>query len=341
MRKFFFHFMAFLAVMTLPSWAETKTEPETKTANAAAADAKPADNIGSNVVARVNGADITRGQLTQAVETMTGRMMQRGQQIDPVQRAEMENEVLEQLVAEQLVIQKSAAMKIDDLDAKVGQQLDELKKRFPNPEMFEQAMKAQGLNEAKLKEKITEGLRIDALLEQDVRSKIKITDAECKTFYDAHPEYFSQPAKVRASHILVMVPNDADDKVKAEKKATIDAARARVAGGEDFAKVAGEISECPSKERGGDLDFFGKGQMVKPFEDAVFALKDGEVSDVVATQFGYHIIKKTGSQEASTVKFEDEKSRITDFLANQKSEEQIKEYIKGLRAEAKVDLMLK
>lgn len=341
MNKFLVPLVALVVGVTLPALAETKTEAEPKPSSAPAAEAKPDATTTTNVVARVNGANITRGQLNEAVESMTMRMMQRGQEIGPAQRASMETDVLEQLVAERLVVQKSASIKIDDLDAKVGKQMTELKSRFPDPAMFDRVMKSQGLDEAKLKEKITEGIRIDALLEKDVRSKIKITDAECKTFYDAHPEYFSQPAKVRASHILVTVPADADDKVKAEKKAAIDAARARVVGGEDFAKVAGEVSECPSKAKGGDLDFFGKGQMVKPFEESVFALKNDEVSEVVTTQFGYHIIKKTGSQEATTAKFEDEKAKINEFLVDQKSEEGIRDYIKGLRAEAKVELMLK
>jgi peptidyl-prolyl cis-trans isomerase C len=295
----------------------------------------------STVVARVNGTDITRGELDKAIQSATSRMMMNGQAPQENQQSQMEKGALDELISEQLVIQKSAGIEVKNIEAQVDAKLAEIKKQFPNPEMFQEIMKSQGLDEATLRKKIAEGLRIEALIDRDVRSKITVTEADAHKFYDQNPEYFNQPAKVRASHILVMVPADADDKVKAEKKAAIDAARARVVGGEDFAKVAAEVSDCPSKKKGGDLDFFGAGQMVKPFEEAAFRLKEGEVSDVVTTQFGYHIIKKTGAQEATVTPFEKEQVKITQFLSDQKSQEALPDYIKTLRAEAKVEILLK
>ena len=295
----------------------------------------------SGAVARVNGTDISRDQLDEAVQGLSARMMQSGRPMDPAQRSEMEQGLLDQLIGERLLIQKSAVLKVEGLDAKVQEQLAALKKQFPDEKTFGEMLKARGLSDAKLKVKITEGFRIEALIDQEIRSKTKVADAESREFYDKNQQYFSQPAQVRASHILVKLPEGANDKVKAEKKAVIDAARARVAGGEDFAKVAAEVSECPSKAQGGDLNFFGAGQMVKPFEEAVFGLKSNEVSQVVTTQFGYHVIKQTGSKPATTTPFEQAKAKISEFLIQQKMREAVMAYVAVLRKDAKVEVLLK
>jgi peptidyl-prolyl cis-trans isomerase C len=138
-----------------------------------------------------------------------------------------------------------------------------------------------------------------------------------------------------------MVPKDADDKVKAEKKKAIDAARSRVVGGEDFAKVAAELSDCPSKAQGGDLGVFGAGQMVKPFEEAAFALKSNEVSQVVTTQFGYHIIKQTGNRAAEMQPFETAAPKISEFLTQRQMADAVTAYVAALRKDAKVEVLLK
>jgi peptidyl-prolyl cis-trans isomerase C len=315
-----------LSLCALPVGAETNT--------AAAATA-------TNAVASVNGTFITRGELDEAVEGMSRRMMQMGQSLDSSQRNAMEQGMLDQLIGERLMVQKSAAVKVDGLEAKVQEQIAGIKKQFPDEKAFEELLKARGMTVAQLQVKIGEGVRIEALIDQDVRSKIKVAEADAKEFYDKNPKYFSQPAQVRASHILVKFPEDADDKVKTEKKKAIDAARTRVVGGEDFAKVAAEVSDCPSKAQGGDLDFFGPGQMVKPFEEAAFGLKSNEVSQVVTTPFGYHIIKQTGSKPAATTPFEQEQTKINEYLTQQKMREAVMAYVAALRKDAKVEVLLK
>jgi peptidyl-prolyl cis-trans isomerase C len=293
------------------------------------------------IVAHVNDTDITRAQLDKAVKELGGGSMQGGDSMDPAQRGEMEKSVLDRLISERLMIQKSASVTVEGLDEKVQKQIDGIKGRFADEKAFVEAVQSRGMDVATLKEKITESLRIEALIDRDVRSQIKVGDVEVKEFYDKHPEYFSQPAMIRASHILVKVPADADETAKTALKAKIDAARERVVKGEDFAKVAGEVSECPSRAQGGDLNFFGPGQMVKPFEEAAFALKSNEVSQVVTTTFGYHIIKQTGSKPAEVTPLEKEKEKIIEYLTQQKMQDAVMAYVKKLRTDGKVEVLLK
>lgn len=322
--------LAGVSLAAFPLGAQTKS---------AAEQAAPA--TGSTVVAKVDGKEITRAQLDEAFQQFASTMAQQGQGFPTDRSKEIELQVLNQMIGWQLLQEKCKAVKVENLDAKVKEQIDGMHKQIPDEKAFADQLKRANLTEAKLKEQIADRLRTEALLDQEVRSKIKIEPDEIQKFYDSHPEYFSQPAQVRASHILVMVPEGADDKVKAEKKAAIDKARDRVTKGEDFAKVAGEVSECPSKSKGGDLGFFGSGQMVKPFEEAAFALKSNEVSQVVTTQFGYHVIKKTDSRSGSTASLEQEKPKIEKFLAQKKTQEGMLAYIETLKKDAKVEILLK
>jgi peptidyl-prolyl cis-trans isomerase D len=140
-------------------------------------------------------------------------------------------------------------------------------------------------------------------------------ESRAKDFYDGHPERFNAPEKVRARHVLLRVPKDATEAQVAEVKQHADALRARILTGEDFAKIAAQASEDPgSKENGGDLGFFQRGQMVKPFEDVAFTLEPGAVSDVVKTDFGFHVIKLEEKKPAESRSFEDAKREIAKEL---------------------------
>ncbi|MGC9974420.1 MAG: peptidylprolyl isomerase, partial [Gaiellaceae bacterium] len=151
--------------------------------------------------------------------------------------------------------------------------------------------------------------------------KVTVSEEESRKFYDQNQDKFVGGETVRASHILVGVDAKAtaEEKQKAREKA--EKLRKELAAGADFATLARENSTCPSSKQGGDLGYFGKGQMVPPFEQAAFALKPGGLSDVVETQFGYHIIKLVEKKGPETVAFKDAQPRIGEYLKNQKAQE--------------------
>lgn len=163
-----------------------------------------------------------------------------------------------------------------------------------------------------------------------------VTAEEAKKFFDDNPQYFEQPEQIQASHILIKTEG-LDEAKKAEAKTKIEGLLKEVKAGKDFAELAKTNSDCPSKERGGDLGLFGRGQMVKPFEDAAFAMKVGDVSDVVETQFGYHIIKLTDHKEAKKYTFDEMKSKITDELNRQKVSQFWAGYSAEMKKNAKID----
>jgi peptidyl-prolyl cis-trans isomerase C len=177
------------------------------------------------------------------------------------------------------------------------------------------------------------------LVEKLFPEQLKVTDADVKEYYDKNLEsQYKKEAMVKASHILIgtrELKTD-EEKANAKKKAADVLAEAKKPGA-DFAALAKEHSSCPSKARGGDLGFFPRnGAMVEPFAAAAFALKVGEISDVVETQFGYHIIKVTERKDAATTSLADATPEIRETLKREKLGSELKKYAKDLRDKAKI-----
>jgi len=177
-------------------------------------------------------------------------------------------------------------------------------------------------------------------MQNQLGDKGKVNEADVKKFYDENKKEFEHPELVRASHILILVPEDADEKTVAEKKKLAEAALVRVTEKkEDFAVVAKEVSEEPgAKQSAGDLNFFPKDRMVPEFANAAFAMKKGDVStEVVRTKFGWHIIKVTDRKEAGMMPFDEVKVQVTSYLEGSKRRDAVRGVIDGLRADAKVE----
>ena len=165
--------------------------------------------------------------------------------------------------------------------------------------------------------------------------------AEAEAFYAGNLDKFKKPELVKASHILVSVTADATPETVLESEKKAKSLFERVKKGEDFAALAKEFSDDPgSKERGGDLDFFAKDQMVPEFAEAAFSLKKNEVSQPVRSQFGYHVIKATDRKPEGTATLAEAKPQLMAYLKRQKKQSAVEEVVRGLRAAAKVQINL-
>jgi peptidyl-prolyl cis-trans isomerase C len=184
------------------------------------------------------------------------------------------------------------------------------------------------------------GLAVQQFIDEELASKIQVSDAETKSYYDSHPKYFEVPEKVQASHILIKVDSEAGAEAKAGARKRMEAVRVRAKNGEDFAKLAREFSEGPSGSKGGELGYFSREQMVKPFSDAAFALEPGQVSDIVETRYGYHIIKVSSKSEATKTGYDEVKGKIADYLKQKKLNQKVSERIAQLKKTAKIETFL-
>jgi len=209
-------------------------------------------------------------------------------------------------------------------------------------ELLSQEAKKEGMDKdpeiLKSIERIKTKLLAKKLLEDKVVGATTVTDEEVKKYYDEHKAEFMEPEQIQASHILVRVKdfaNEAEDKAAKEKA---EGLLKKIQDGADFATVAQESSDCPSNAKGGDLGFFSKGQMVPEFEKAAFELKKGEMSGVVKTKFGYHIIKVTDKKEARQMDLNEVKDQLKEKLLREKQKTAFDDYTNNLKSKATIKI---
>ena len=305
----------------------------TKPATAAKPDAVT-KNSPNDTIVKVNGTIITRAEMDRAMKVLSAQN-QMGQP-NPASKSAQDT-VIEQLISAELLFQAGTKLGVADLDKQVADKAALGKAKFKTDAEYENALKSAGLTPKTLEELLRKDIVINNLVVKEIAPKVTVSDADAKKFYDENIDKFKQPEQIKASHILCKVEPkaSAEDKKKAREKAA--ALLKEVKSGKDFAELAKTNSDCPSSKQGGDLGLFGKGQMVPAFESAAFALKPGAVSDVVETQFGYHIIKVTEKKDGGAAKFDDVKDRIQEYLKNMKTQKGVLDYIAKLKEKAKIE----
>ena len=243
--------------------------------------------------------------------------------------------VTQNLIAQRFLTTHAAEVKVSD--AELDERFEQGLKQISDKKKFEEQLAANHVTLPKLKENVRDAMRQEKYLEEQIAGKVKITEKDAWEFFEANSKFFDQPELVRASHILINVPENAGTEVVAEKRKAIEAAAARIANGENFAAVAKEVSEdVGSKANGGDLNFFPKAKMVPEFAEAVFALKQDEVSKPVRSKFGFHIIKLTDRKSTRKLPFEEVKAKIMSVLTNQQKQAAAREALAKLLAKADV-----
>lgn len=291
-------------------------------------------------VALVNGVKITNDEYQRELSFYLQQASQQGRQIPENMLPKIRGEILDNLIDRELLYQESRKQNIDIQNEQIDQQLKDIKARFSSQAEFESVIAQMELSETDLKSQIERNMAIRELIESQVTQKITITDQETKAYYDSNPKLFKKPEQVKASHILIKVDANATETQKAQARIEIVKIQQKLKTGEDFATLAKEYSQGPSSVRGGDLGYFGHGQMVKPFEDAAFALKPNEISEIVETRFGYHLIKVVDKRPATTMAYAEVKDQLNRSLKRQKIEEGAKLFINNLKKDAKIQKYL-
>jgi peptidyl-prolyl cis-trans isomerase C len=292
----------------------------------------------SDPVAVVDGEEILLADVDDALSQV---LAQQGQSLGAVpaeQKLNFYRMLIEDLIVERLVKKRAAGLEVSK------EQVDEVYRRATEgipPEELKAQMKQVGQTEAKLRSQIQNNLQQREWMEKQVQGQDEVGDAEAEAFYTGNLDKFKKPELVKASHILVSVAADATPETVLEREKKAKSLFDRVKKGEDFASLAKEFSDDPgSKERGGDLDFFAKDQMVPEFAEAAFSLKKDEVSQPVRSQFGYHVIKATDRKPEGTATLAEAKPQLMAYLKRQKKQSAVEEVVRGLRAGAKVKINL-
>jgi peptidyl-prolyl cis-trans isomerase C len=296
---------------------------------------KPMPEVLPDVLARVNGEPVTKLDFDRLIKNME---LSQGP-VPPERRDEVLRAALDRLITYQVMKQEAAARKLAVPDTDVDSRVKQMQGQM-SPEQFDKALTDRNTTTAQLRSDARADMMIDKMLEGEFAGIAATTESEAKDFYDKNPDKFTQGEAVRASHILVMANDQADEATKAKARTKIDGILKRVRAGEDFAKLAQENSDDGSKAQGGDLGFFTRGQMVPPFDKAAFAMKPGEVSEVVTTQFGYHIIKMAERRDSTVMPYEKLQPQIQEFLTNQRKRERVNAFIEEAKKRARIEVLI-
>ena len=322
--------------------APAETTPAAPAAEEPAAEQKPAADAKPielpEVVATVNGKDITRTQLQDIFNAAVQSSGMNVADLSSAQQLGGYTQLLNDLIDRQLLLDAASKEEITSED--VEAEIKKFKSQFPDEAIFDTQMKQAGMTPEKLQSDVREELKIRRWMESQVKTP-DVTDADAKSFYESNLKEFEQPETVKASHILFMVDADAAPEVVKEKQEAAQKAAARAKGGEDFTTLAKELSEEPgAKESGGDLGFFPKDRMVPEFANAAFAANLNDISEPVKTQFGWHVIKVTDKKAAGTVPFDEVNNQITSYLKSTRQREAVQKVMKDLKDSAKIQTFL-
>src|SRR4030042_351634 len=293
----------------------------------------------SGKVAVVNGTVISQEEFERNMIPVQEYIGASGNSLSAADLARVKKMVLEEIIRNELLYQECLKNNVEIDDDEINKKYESEKSQFSSDAEFQQRLKELNNSEEMYKSQIKRVLAIQRLINQ--KFKPTVPDQDIRKYYDDNPDQFKQKSQVRASHILISVDSSATKAQKDAARKEIEALLSRIKGGEDFAAIAKEKSQCPSSANGGDLGFFSKGDMVEPFEEAVFSIKPGEISNIVETQFGYHIIKLTDKKDEKTIGFEEAKEEISRSLKREKIAESYNKFYADLRDKANVDIFLK
>ena len=290
------------------------------------------------VVARVNNDAISKADFERAVQTRESSM---GGPVPATERDRVFRLILDDLIGYRLLVQETARQKVSVPDAEVDAQVDKIRARFQSQDAFTRALAQQKVTLEKLREDTRQALEIEKLLKTSIGSKADVKSEEIAAFYEKNPQFFQQPEQVHASHILIRVPQGAEESVKKAAREKIETVLKSARAGKDFGALAKEYSEDPgSAAGGGDLGTFPQGQMVGPFNDVAFKLAPGTISDIVETEFGYHIIKVHEKTAGRAVPIDEARPKIENHLQQVNRQRETQAFVMTLRSRGKVEIFI-
>ena len=282
--------------------------------------------------AKVNGQEIGEQAVGFELDRLVKFYVSHGMTMEEVKAnlPKLEEKALEQAIGAKLLLDEAARLDMPVSAEELDGEVQKIVMQVGGAENFQEALKAQGISEIEFRRELEKGAKVNKLVAQACSGVGDPTDDEVAAFFEAHKDEYVEPEQVLCQHILVKGSDDAAlDKIKA--------IRERVVNGGDFAAEAKEHSDCPSGKEGGSLGWFGRGMMVPEFDKVAFEMKKGEVSGIVTTQFGYHIIYKADEKGGGKLTLVDVADQIKDLLRHEARGRAMDSYVEELKSKATIE----
>ncbi len=292
------------------------------------------ENPSEKKAAVVNGKAITKQELDREMRIIQVKLMLAGKPIGSAKYDEMEQKVLEDLINRELLYQECSKQDIKVKKEDVDKNLEHLRKQYSTELEFMETLEKRELTREKLRDKIKREIAIKQLIRDKFVENTAIPEDELKRFYENHLDDFYRPEQVKISQILIAVKPDATDAEKEEALKKLKAIREKAIAGENFGELAKQYSDCPSKKKGGNLGYIKKGNLDINLEKTAFSLDSGEVSEILLTKYGYHLIKCTDRLTEMTILFEKARPQIERSLIQNKVREKLYAYLENIKEKA-------
>ena len=292
-------------------------------------------------IAKVNGFEVNKQAVGFELDRLVRFYMSHGMSMQEIKDnlAKLQEKALDQAIGARLLLERSQQLDVPVTAADIDAEIAKVIEQVGGEENFKKALAAQNISEDDFRKELEKGARVNKLVEQACTGVEEPTEQDVTDFYEAHKsEYVTEP-KVLCQHILVKVEDNSTSDEKSAAFEKILAIKERIAAGGNFAEEAEKNSDCPSGREGGSLGWFGPGMMVPEFDKVAFEMKKGEVSGVVTTQFGYHIIYKADEQPGGQQTLVDVHDQIKDLLRHEARGKAVDAFVAELRDKTEIEFI--
>jgi len=245
----------------------------------------------------------------------------------PPDRNDVINRVMQRLIESRLLGQEARRKNLKPDTARIEATMVQIEEQAGGREGLDSALGGMGVTYDQLRASVSERDLVQTFVTTQIQPQVSVAEEDVVAFYDANPEMFARPDMVRARHILVRLKPNSTTADKKEARTRAQAAHQRVVAGEDFAAVAREISEGREAANGGDMGFFAQDAMMPALTNAAFALEIGEISDIIETQFGFHMLKTIEKRAASQMPFQEAQEPVRQLLTKNRTGEKVSELV--------------
>jgi len=306
-------------------------------------DANKGDESAERIIAaRVNGQPIYKEALAQYTEKELKKFRKYGmaRKESPELVKRMERKALEKVIAEELLSQESQQVKIDDIEKKVDEQIAKTKIKYKTEENFKNYLESKKLTENDVRENFRRRIKTEKYLEEKGIQNPEIPEEEIKAFYEESKSNYRTDETIRVSHILIKVDENASPEEKDAARQKAEKIRREIVDGKLFAAMAREFSEDGNAVNGGNLDYIKRGYMPPEFDSAAFAMNKDELSEVIQTKFGFHIIKVFDKKPAGVTPYDEVRDFIKKYLQEEVSKKKLISHMEELKLKAKIEVFL-
>jgi parvulin-like peptidyl-prolyl isomerase len=291
-------------------------------------------------VAVVNGAPIEIDEFNGEVFLIQKTVLGLGKPLSCEQVSLIRKEVLESMIRRELLYQAARKSGIKPDENAINKDISSLKQQFSGETEYKNELSRRGINEEVLRARMIRNSLVQKYVDKEFTDKVNVTDKEIQDYYQKNIDLFKQPFQTRVSQIFIQSDPKGGDSRKKELRGKAEKILKNLKDDQDFADLAREYSDGPTKNKGGDLGYLRKGQLEKQFESKIFALKKGEITDVIETEYGFHIFKVTDIKPETILAYENVKEKVKKFLVDEKIKQEADEYARKLREKTDVKILL-